>query len=845
MPGSPLFNLAGAANNGTTAVTVAWPATHATNDVALLCIQTDGESATLSTAAGFVRVTGSPQTTGTAGATNAVYLDVFWCRATSSAQPNPVVADAGDHVQGVILTFTNCATSGNPWDLAAGNVVAAATTTVNMASPGTITQTDELVVGILAGSVDTNTSQATGWANSALTSVAEIVDVYTTTGGGGGISAAAGKLKLKATCGAITATLANASKQAYLVLTLVSDPISGTGSLAVANPSLVATGIRGNISTGSIAVAKPALVATGTQALNASGGLAIGTPTMSGSGTNTAPGGGGVLARDTFATGSDGSLSTSHTADTGQSWVVASGQVDLTFSGTGQFVYAGGAAECRDVLVVTPPSPDYSIEADIGFTDATPSSQGISVRALSTEETGYLLTNDVSGDPGNVIWQLYVGVAGSYTQLGTYTTARPSSAHAKLKAVGTSITATIDGTDRIAVVDGTITAAGDPALRCTSAGIDAGRNISNLTVTDERVGAGLTGTGSVAVGSPALTGAGHQTQTGTGTLTVTASPAGTGIRGLLGTGSLAVQNPTLTSSGHQTETGSGSLAGIVNFAGTGKQTEEGTGSLVGTVNLSGIGIGGIRASSASLAVVPVFSGTGTSGTSITGTGSLSVVISYSGSGHQSESGTGSLAVSVSLSGAGHQTESGTGSLAGAVNLVASGHQTETGSGSLGLQAVFGASGTTTPAGTSGSGSLALRATLAATGFETETGTGSLTVSVPSFNGSGRQTQSGSGGLAVSIVESGEGSQPITGTGSLRIVPVLLGVDRLHFAVPGDFVAPPLRSVLSAPKFASSLTVRFASPPLSVPVFAATLRVPSLALDVAEPDFEAELDLVHA
>jgi hypothetical protein len=127
----PKFQAAGAAVSNTIAVSPAWP-THLTNDIALLFVESANEAITLSTPAGFVEITNSPQGTGTAAGTAATRLAVFWCRATSSAMGAPTVADPGDHVIAQILTFRGCVTSGNPWDITAGDVAAVASATVTV-----------------------------------------------------------------------------------------------------------------------------------------------------------------------------------------------------------------------------------------------------------------------------------------------------------------------------------------------------------------------------------------------------------------------------------------------------------------------------------------------------------------------------------------------------------------------------------------------------------------------------------------------------------------------------------------------------------------------------------------
>ena len=51
----------------------------------------EGEAATLSTPAGFVQVTNSPQFTG--AGTAGTRITVFWARATSTSMAAPTVAD--------------------------------------------------------------------------------------------------------------------------------------------------------------------------------------------------------------------------------------------------------------------------------------------------------------------------------------------------------------------------------------------------------------------------------------------------------------------------------------------------------------------------------------------------------------------------------------------------------------------------------------------------------------------------------------------------------------------------------------------------------------------------------
>jgi regulation of enolase protein 1 (concanavalin A-like superfamily) len=223
---APTYQAAGSAVSGTGAITPTWP-THQSGDVALLVVESANQAISLSTAAGFVEVTNSPQGTGTAAGTAATRLAVYWKRAASSAEANPTVADSGDHQIARIITFRGVVASGNPWDVTAGNVASSASTSVSI--PGaTTTVANTLVAAIVARANDSSSAQASGWTNSNLTSLTERVDGGTTSGNGGGFAVATG---VKATAGAYgttTATLSTSSVQGRMSIALKSS--GGTGN---------------------------------------------------------------------------------------------------------------------------------------------------------------------------------------------------------------------------------------------------------------------------------------------------------------------------------------------------------------------------------------------------------------------------------------------------------------------------------------------------------------------------------------------------------------------------------------------------------------------------------------
>ncbi|MDX2092442.1 MAG: hypothetical protein SFX73_31555 [Kofleriaceae bacterium] len=211
----PTFQAAGTAQNGTGAISPAWP-THQANDVALLIVETaGGQAASLSNAQGFTSLSGSPQ--GDSVNINGTVLTVWWKRAATAAEAAPTVADSGDHQIAQILTFRNVATSGNPWDVTAGSATAGTGTTAISIPGASTTVPNALVVAIVATSEATS---ASGWTNAALAGLTERTDVSTTSGNDGGFAVATGVKLVAGSYGATTGTLALTARQAALSIAL-------------------------------------------------------------------------------------------------------------------------------------------------------------------------------------------------------------------------------------------------------------------------------------------------------------------------------------------------------------------------------------------------------------------------------------------------------------------------------------------------------------------------------------------------------------------------------------------------------------------------------------------------
>jgi len=220
----PWFVAAGAVASGTGAITPALPAGIATNDILLLFLETANQALTISNQNGgtWAAVANSPQGTGTAAASTATRLTVFWSR-YNGTQGAPTTNDSGDHQLGRMIAMRGVATSGNPWDVTAGAVEATADT--SGAIPGaTTTVANTLVVAAISTSLPDaeGTANFSAWANSDLISVTEETDNTTSAGNGGGLglAVAIGGKPTPGAYGTTTVTCATAATKGMMSIAL-------------------------------------------------------------------------------------------------------------------------------------------------------------------------------------------------------------------------------------------------------------------------------------------------------------------------------------------------------------------------------------------------------------------------------------------------------------------------------------------------------------------------------------------------------------------------------------------------------------------------------------------------
>ena len=218
----PSIVAVGAVASSGNAITPAFPASIAADDILITIAECEGVTApgAYTLPSGWAHVTGSPVLQGTN-----TRLWVIW-RRYDGVFTAPSLGDSGDHNLGRMLAVRGCPTTGNPWDVASVAVEAVSDTS---ASWPTITTTvaDTLVLAICSTSADIATAQISALTNAGLTSITEQVDNAIITGNGGVIICYTG---VKATAGllaASTATLTTAGFKAFMTLAM---PNASAGS---------------------------------------------------------------------------------------------------------------------------------------------------------------------------------------------------------------------------------------------------------------------------------------------------------------------------------------------------------------------------------------------------------------------------------------------------------------------------------------------------------------------------------------------------------------------------------------------------------------------------------------
>lgn len=207
----PTFQAVGTIEESATAViSPSWP-THQAGDIGLLIVESiEAFPIQLATSQGFREVPASPRGAHVKASSGAVetQLAVFWKRATSGAEPDPVVHffTGQDHLRGCIATIRGCHANGCPFTVSTGaHEPNSAATSITVPGFTTITA-DQLIVVIGSNGRDIGTQQFSSMTNASLANITERIDSNSVIGGGSGIGMYTGE---KATAGTVNDSVVN------------------------------------------------------------------------------------------------------------------------------------------------------------------------------------------------------------------------------------------------------------------------------------------------------------------------------------------------------------------------------------------------------------------------------------------------------------------------------------------------------------------------------------------------------------------------------------------------------------------------------------------------------------
>lgn len=143
--------------------------------------------------------------------------------------------------------------------------------------------------------------------------------------------------------------------------------------------------------------------------------------------------------------------------DLGAGWVEVSGDWSIISNRLSPGA-AGGTIILRAAGAMA--SSDHYAQVTIAATTAA--SHGVWCRGNSNISQGYLWRNDGSN------WTLFSVVGGSFSSIGTYAAAAAPGDVAKIQAVGSTITAYVNGVQRVSVTDTNVTTGTSVGLRSES-----------------------------------------------------------------------------------------------------------------------------------------------------------------------------------------------------------------------------------------------------------------------------------------------------------------------------------------------------------------------------------------
>lgn len=205
--------------------------------------------------------------------------------------------------------------------------------------------------------------------------------------------------------------------------------------------------------------------------------------------TDTDPGTPTNTLNDQF-TGTDTTLLSAHTANSGDSWTQHGSATTTAQIITNRIRSTSGSADAIYYSSDVPASADYVVEGKVRCVSNLTGVAGVTARLSTSALTGYRLVYFGSFN----VWSLDKYVAGTRTILGTWaeTLGAGSERTIQLKVQEDTVSAVVNGLTRIEVTDSSVTAAGRPGVWASNASDSTGfhldyveaRPIKSGTATD-------------------------------------------------------------------------------------------------------------------------------------------------------------------------------------------------------------------------------------------------------------------------------------------------------------------------------------------------------------------------
>jgi hypothetical protein len=205
----------------------------------------------------WAAVADSPQTVGSgAGLARAA---IYWARASQDSPTSPTVGAPSNHIQGAIISYQDCITTGNPWDVTSGGTEAGPDTSVSITGDTTTVVNCLIVLQCSTSLPDTDTTTEFGsMTNADLGSLTDRIDSTNNDGNGGGLFVGTGTKAAAGTYGATTLTAVTSAAHAFISIALKSASViseadgasTGTGvATGVGLSTATADGLAAGLST--------------------------------------------------------------------------------------------------------------------------------------------------------------------------------------------------------------------------------------------------------------------------------------------------------------------------------------------------------------------------------------------------------------------------------------------------------------------------------------------------------------------------------------------------------------------------------------------------------------------